>query len=225
VQPSERVSVFDIAKTIERLPPSPYFFGFFGSQFPNSFNNNRIGLGVWTDNYCAFRSGRGGGKNRLTWEIVEHYLSSALYHRAVQFSDICESQTKLWERVPGRFWIESSSPSRQELIVRWWEGENIWPLCRDDSISLQQSCCGGIFRVSDASPHIKQLPDEQRSLDNSDTEQKHSEQNKPIRIIRDPLRFESKFFIDFGFVLSLTFLFIGVGLGFGVGSIFTVIGT
>jgi hypothetical protein len=63
-------------------------------------------------------------------------------------------------------------------------------------------------------PHQSQLPEEQSSLKNGDAKQQASEPRKPIRIIRDPLRFERQFFVDYRFFFALTLGF--VGLLFGV---------
>src|SRR5262245_5955312 len=53
----------------------------------------------------------------------------------------------------------------------------------------------GSLRVLHTAAHVAQLNPEQRNLTNRTAEQQQSEPSKPNRIVRDPLRFESKLFV------------------------------
>jgi len=116
--------------------------------------------------------------------------------------------------------------------------EDIWPLDFDQSVAgnfglnnrsdCRTFCCSGgygsrvgryfsVFKTFEDEP---QLPYEQSSLCDSGAKQENCEQRKPVRIVRDPLRFESEFFIDFRFLLALVILLIGLLLGIGSGLYF-----
>jgi hypothetical protein len=62
-------------------------------------------------------------------------------------------------------------------------------------------------------PHIEQLPNEKPGLQNGNAEQQNGERRQSIRIVRDPLRFKSEFFVDFRFLLALAVLLFGLLLG------------
>jgi hypothetical protein len=62
--------------------------------------------------------------------------------------------------------------------------------------------------------HVAELPDEQSGLQDSYAEQRNGEGGEPIRIIRDPLRLESEFLVNYRFIPALVVLL--VGLFFGV---------
>jgi hypothetical protein len=68
----------------------------------------------------------------------------------------------------------------------------------------------GLLRLA---AHQTQLPNEQSRLRRGDAKQEDREQRKPIRIVRDPLRFESELFVNFRFLLALMILLVGFLLG------------
>jgi hypothetical protein len=75
------------------------------------------------------------------------------------------------------------------------------------------SSLGRHFSISHTLAHVAQLPEEKPSLEYGDAKQRNREGGQPIRIIRDPLRFEGKFFVDYRFLLALALLLIGLLFG------------
>jgi hypothetical protein len=71
----------------------------------------------------------------------------------------------------------------------------------------------GSFGVVTPDSHVVQLHTEQDRLKNRDNNYAQREATEPPRIVRDPLRFESNFPVDYRFLAALIFLACGLACG------------
>jgi hypothetical protein len=93
----------------------------------------------------------------------------------------------------------------------------IWSFGQDNAGGLHQRSISGLPCSLTGVLQLKKLPNEQAGLNDRHEYQANREPRKPVRIVGDPLRFESEFFVDYRFlfscVLGLIGLFFGVWSG------------
>src|SRR6266550_5152626 len=98
--------------------------------------------------------------------------------------------------------------------------KDVGPFCNDNSFGLfvgrrsPISCgIGSNSRVFHALAHIAQLVEKQGGLQDGNAEKHNSEPREPVRIVRDPLRFESQLFVNYRFLLAVALGLVGLLFG------------